>query len=216
MTNKQTGILVLAGSLVLALMLWLTQEQAGISHTGTANDFSPATLIPAPKIIQPFSLTDHHGQPFTLDNFKGKWTFLFFGFTHCPDVCPTTLQTFKFIHTQLKQSDIAEEPVQFVFITVDPERDTVKQLAEFIPGFNPEFTGVTGDMDTIGKLAAQLGIAHKKSNQGSQGSDYQIEHSSAVLLMDPQARWHALFSAPLDPAAMVEAYRRIVRHNAGG
>jgi len=161
-------------------------------------------LWPAPRTLQPFSLSDHHGRPFGLDRLRGRWSLLFFGYTHCPDVCPTTLQTLKYVKQALGPRDDA----QYLFVTIDPERDTPAQLAAWVDFFDPEFIGLTGDMTNIKALTGQLGIMHMTGDRRADGM-YDVDHSAAVLLTDPEGRFVGVFSAPHEAASIAGRYTSI-------
>lgn len=169
-----------------------------------------ATLLPSPKPITDFQLTDHHGQPFTLNRLKGHWTLAFFGYTHCPDVCPTSMAILAQVQKKLEQQIGADQLPQVVFFSVDPERDSVEQLSRFVPYFHPGFLGVTGAPQEIMKLTRQIGILYGRE-QGSSDQDYLIDHSAAIILFDPDGSFHALFNVPHDPA-LITADFLAIRH----
>jgi len=155
------------------------------------------TLFPEPKPLTAFALTDHENRVFDLPRLKGKWSFLFFGYTHCPDVCPTTLATLVRAKEDIVKTARGAKEVQFVFISVDPNRDTVGMLREYVTYFDPSFLGVTGDDTQLRNLAGQFGaIFQIAATPGVK--DYPVYHSAALFLVDPQVRFHAVFTAPLD------------------
>jgi protein SCO1/2 len=131
-----------------------------------------------------FALTDHNGQPRTLADYKGKLVTLFFGFTHCPDVCPTSLSTMKQALTLLGP-DAAR--VQVLFITVDPERDTADLLAAYVPKFDPSFVGLRGDMAATNATAKEYKIFFQKVAGSSEGQ-YTMDHSAGTYVHDTQGR----------------------------
>lgn len=156
------------------------------------------TLLPEGKAVADFQLTDHRGQPFTLENLKGNWTFAFFGYTHCPDVCPTSLTMLGQVQRKLAKLAELDTLPQVVFFSVDPERDTPELLSRFVPYFHPDFVGTTGEAAQILSLTRQLGILYGKA--GDAGTDnYLIDHSAAIILFDPEGRFHAVFGVPHDP-----------------
>ena len=119
------------------------------------------TLFPQPKPLTAFALTDHKNRPFDLASLTGKWSFLFFGFTHCPDVCPTTLAVLARARDNIARNTAGAEDVQFVFISVDPNRDTAGKLGQYVDYFDTTFLSVTGNDAQIGNLARQLGAAYQ-------------------------------------------------------
>lgn len=160
-----------------------------------------ATLLADAKPVAEFELLDHQGRPFTRQSLHGGWNLLFFGYTHCPDVCPTTLQTLAAAVKKLRDAAPQATLPRVVFVSVDPGRDTVQQLAAYVTYFNPDFLGVTGEPERIERLAAQLGILFARV--GDDGSDnYLVDHSASVLLFDPDGDLRAIFSPPHDPGAM--------------
>ncbi len=155
------------------------------------------TLLPSAKPIAEFSLIDQNGDAFTLENLKHQWTFVFFGYTHCPDVCPTSLSMLGQMMRLLEQNPALETLPRGLFVSVDPERDTPELLAKFIPYFHPDFIGATGNPEELQKLTRQLGILYMKSG-GSTEDDYLVDHSAAIILFDPDGKFHALFGMPHD------------------
>ena len=138
------------------------------------------TDISSVRMDTAFSLKDFNGRIRTLEDFKGKVVVLFFGFTHCPDICPTTLTDLKKTMVLLKDKASA---VQVIFITLDPARDTEEVLKKFIPTFNSSFLGLTGTESDIDKVANQLKIFNKKVNDGSKAG-YTIDHSAGLYVID--------------------------------
>ena len=150
-----------------------------------------------------FELIDHYGKPFNRSRLEGQWTLMFFGFTHCPDVCPTTMTFLNTFLASLEGTE-AQDP-QIVMVSVDPARDTVEQLADYVPYFNPDFTGVTGEFLDLHRFATALNIPFRKvvEDDGS----YQVDHSSNIVLINPRGDYHGFFRAPLDLAKMKVTYR---------
>jgi len=126
-----------------------------------------------------FTLTDQNGKPRSLADYKGKVVALFFGYTHCPDVCPTTM--FDFANTMKQLGNRANE-VQVLFVTVDPERDTPAVLAGYVPHFDPRFVGLTGTPAEVSKVTEQFKVVAQK--QPSQGGGYTVDHSAGSYLFD--------------------------------
>lgn len=151
-------------------------------------------LLEVPRDIGEFALVDHHGAVFDAGRLKGQWTLIFFGFTHCPDVCPTTLSELARLADQLEDSE--PDATQVVMVTVDPARDTPDRLSEYVPYFNPDFIGVTGEFEQILTVAQRLNAPFRKVS-AADGS-YQMEHSANVVLMNPMGDYHGFFRAPLD------------------
>jgi protein SCO1 len=131
-----------------------------------------------------FALTDHTGKPRTLEDFRGKVVVVFFGYTHCPDVCPTTLAELKQVMQALGPD---ADKVQVVFITLDPERDTQQVLAQYVPAFDARFLGMYADAATTSKTAKDFKVFYEKRAGTSPGS-YTIDHTAASFAFDPQGR----------------------------
>jgi protein SCO1/2 len=131
-------------------------------------------------------LTDHTGKPRRLEDFRGKAVVLFFGFTHCPDICPTTLAD---ISHSIKQLGADAERVQVLLVSVDPERDTQEALAKYVTAFDPRFLGLRGDLAATRKVAAEFKIYFEKRKQGD---GYTVDHSGQSYVIDPQGRLRLL------------------------
>ncbi|OGO36399.1 MAG: hypothetical protein A2W35_15615 [Chloroflexi bacterium RBG_16_57_11] len=144
------------------------------------------TVIDPPARASDFNLTDQNGNPFRLSDQKGKSVLIFFGYTHCPDVCPITLSEFKQIKTLLGEES---DQVRFVFITVDPERDTVETINTFLQNFDPTFIGLTGDRGTLEPVWKAYGVYQEQQDEGS-AAGYLVDHSTPTYLIDPQGLWH--------------------------
>ncbi|MFA7292387.1 MAG: SCO family protein [Rhodocyclaceae bacterium] len=135
-----------------------------------------------------FSLTDHQGQPRRLADYKGKVVVLFFGYTQCPDVCPTTLISMREVLTQLGPD---ASRVQVLFATLDPQRDTQELLAQYVPQFHPSFVGLRGDDATVAALAKDFKVFYTRQ-PGTTPSSYTIDHSTGSYAYDPQGRLRLL------------------------
>ena len=163
-----------------------------------------STLRPEPLPLESFSLTDQYGQPFTLDQLKDKWSFVFFGYTSCPDICPTTLAEMVNIADILAEKK-QDDNIQFIFVSVDPERDTVELLKDYMGYFSPAFIGLTGRQSDIDALNQQLNILTIRKPSESPDS-YQINHPSSIMLIDPKSRWFASFSPPVNDQRIVKQF----------
>lgn len=162
-------------------------------------------ILDMPRQLKSFNLKTHKGTDFNQSNFKGKWSLVFFGFTHCPDICPTTLALLNKLVTELN-GDILDK-TQVILVTADPARDNVKKMAEYVPFFNPDFIGLTGEFITIKRLANQLNVPFVKVTQGD---DYTIDHGGQVVLINPKGDYHGFFSTPLDLAKLKLTYQSLV------
>lgn len=194
--------------LIMALSMGVMGAAAGVSlGLLRSADRQPAmtalTLLPEPRAIGDFQLLDQNGRPFTREHLQGRWSLLFFGFTNCPDVCPSALYDLNLVSEHMsKRRDHSEPRHRVVFISVDPERDTPEVLARYVAHFNPDFTGVSGSQEQLAVLSAQLGIAFQVEEHAPGAERYGVVHSSSVVLTDPAGRLRGAFTAPLDAAAM--------------
>ncbi len=200
MVKKRIAGWIFGIGLVITLLgvFWVFKE---IGRSPEPAEWPPtsdtmATVLKEPLKVPAFTLTDQHGGTFTTDSLRGHWTFLFFGYTYCPDVCPTTLGALAHV-TRLLEKEKIFPPPKTVFVSVDPERDDkLEHLARYTSYFHPDFLGVTGSEQEILALAKPLGIYYRKDSTKSTAADYLIDHSAAILLIDPDGRLRALTSPP--------------------
>ncbi len=153
------------------------------------------TALPRPRALPEFQLTDHGGAPFGNARLAGQPSLLFFGFTHCPDICPTTLVML----TQLVR-DEALSGLQPVFITVDPERDDARALAQYVNAFGNRIIGLRGEEAELAPLLQGLGVAHGRIPLP--GGGYTVDHSAGLYFLDERGQWTALFTPPFDLAKL--------------
>jgi len=152
-----------------------------------------ATVLPAGNALPDFTLLDHDGATVNGKVFEGRWDLVFFGFTNCPDVCPTTLQVLAQARKQLAEQ--GQDPLpRIVLVSVDPERDTPEILGKYVSLFGDDNLGITGDLEEIGKLTEALGIYFARAP--AENGNYSVDHSTVVLVINPEGRFQALFSAP--------------------
>jgi protein SCO1/2 len=167
-----------------------------------------ALVLPEQVPLPEFELVDHRGQAVDESVFAGQWDLVFFGFTHCPDICPTTLQVLAAARKTLAET--GREPLpRIVLVSVDPERDTPEVLGPYVGYFGEGVLGITGPLEEIRKLTADLGIYFEK--RPTDGDNYQVDHSAAVLVIDPAGRFSALFSGPHQVADYVHDLPIIMR-----
>jgi protein SCO1/2 len=208
---KQIGLKfsIMMATVALAAMLagaWLAGSGRGNNSQAMLLPDRVMTLFPDPKLLTAFTLNDHKNRVFDLAGLKGKWSFLFFGFTHCPDICPTTLAILARARDNIAKSTVGADDVQFVFISVDPNRDTADQLGQYVAYFDTTFLGVTGNDAQIGNLARQLGAPYQVAFKPGMES-YPVYHTTTVFLVDPRARYHAMFTPPLDAETISRRFK---------
>jgi protein SCO1/2 len=165
---------------------------------------SAGTALPQPREIGDFSFVDAGGAPFTRERLEDRWTLLFTGFTHCPDVCPATLALMRALRQRVPRDDL-----QLLFVSVDPERDTPAVIAAYLAHFGAGLAGATGAPAEVERFTAGLGLAQVR-NPGTDG-DYTVDHSTAFVLLDPQARLAGYFSAPHALDALAADLSRLPR-----
>jgi protein SCO1 len=208
MMNRKTSVLaaliaivaVIAGMLLSRALIDRAEDSQTVVLTS-------GTLLDPPRPLPDFSLIDHQNRTFKKEGLKARWSFLFFGFTNCPDVCPTTLRMLSQVEQSLSDLPVGERP-SVLLVSVDPKRDTPEQLASYIKFFNPSFVGLTGSQQSLEDFTRQLGVpvAITPTDNGS----YTVDHSGAIFLVDPQGALRALFSPPHSPSAIADDYRRII------
>ena len=163
-------------------------------------------LWPNPPSVKDFSLLDANGAPFTREALLGRWSFMFFGFSQCPDVCPTTIQTLKEVKNDLRDSETFSNSGQVVFVSVDPDRDTPEILKQYLAYFDPTFIGLSGAENKLKALTTPLGILFGKIPSGE---TYTVDHSASILLIDPKGRVLGLFSMPHEAKQLSRAFKAI-------
>lgn len=202
---------------IVAALLSLAILGISIGVTMSMNEESPAEaqhvqgmFWPPTKHLKPFKLVDQYGQTFDLTRLHGKWSLLYFGYTHCTYLCPTTLTALHGFEEKLAAHGGTGRE-QVVFVTVDPQRDTPKRLVKYLASFSGDFIGVTGSAKEISKLTAQFGVLHQKADDKGP-DDYRMNHSASVLLIDPNAQLVGTFGASQTAQNMYERFLKIRRY----
>jgi protein SCO1/2 len=212
----KTNILIGAAAIIaMSAGFWLSSVQLNNNEDKALDarqNFSPiqgSILSPARKIAVPALLKDN-GEIFRIDDLSGQWHILFFGYTHCPDICPTTMG----VLAQAKKTAAANNQAfpGVVFISVDPERDRVETLGQYVQYFDKDFIGVTGDPALVKALALQMSVVYLKmpAAAGSDADDYLVDHSSALLLLDPQGRLKAFLNPPHNPSTILRDIQTVI------
>lgn len=205
---------VLAGILALVLGLWAggLRENGDGEPRGIALQGGTA-MGHLHRSIPEFTLADAAGRPFTRERLLGRWSFMFFGYTHCPDICPMTMailaNTAKAIDENAADGSAA--PYQVIFVSVDPERDEPEQLNAYVSYFNPDFVGVTGDRSAIESLTSELGILHVRVPDPNNAGNYLVDHSASILLVNPAGELEAILSAPHSAEVMASDFRTLLQ-----
>jgi protein SCO1/2 len=173
-----------------------------------------ALLYPTPKLLPDFEMTSHTNESFSQNQWLGKWSVVFFGFTFCPDICPTTLSALAEVYDNLPPD--VKSKTQFVMVSVDPERDTVERLAGYVPFFNEDFIGIRGSAEQLKTLSMSVGAVYMKQPMGD---TYTMQHTGRIFIVDPMGRRFGIFAedhtnpAIVDVAQVTSDLIQIVRTN---
>lgn len=196
-SSKNLILPISIGAISLFIGLWLSQQMLINNNDTKIPKNLDATVLPNARLLVGFNLLDQNKQVFIPEQLKGQWSFLFFGFTNCPDVCPTTLKVMQSVWKTLptKMGEIGHPKLYFV--SVDPDRDKPETLKEYVKYFNTEFNAVTGKLDELDKLTNQIGILYGYDDK-TDGADleYTVNHSAQLILIDPKGRMRAVISPP--------------------
>lgn len=203
MTRKALISVSLVAALGIILVLGYL---AGRTFRDPARAISVAgmTVLEPASPLPEFRLHDQNNQVFDLARLRGKWSFVFFGYTHCPDICPTTLVVLRDVQ---KIAGGKEQGVQYIFVSVDPDRDKTATLKNYASYFHPEFIGATGGHGELMRLTRALGAYYESGE--AQNGNYEVHHSAAIFLIDPEARLRALFAGPHDAARLAQGLQRL-------
>lgn len=201
---KSIGLAALVAIVAIAAGMLLSRAMLDRSSGPT---LAKATLIDPARPLPPMAFVDQQGQPFGIEQLRGHWSILFFGFTHCPDVCPTTLALLAQVEKELADLPTEQRP-HIVLVSVDPQRDTPERLAQYVKSFSPTFTGITGEQEAVHEFALKMGVPVAISQLP--GGNYTVDHSAAIFMVDPSGALRALSSTPHNVPIIAEDYRSIV------
>ncbi len=203
---------------ILAIFLVIAGTLSGAAwYADRKNNLTEAVAVyPEPRTLTPFTLTDATGQPFTEQNLLGRWSLVFVGYTHCPDICPTTLSDLARIYPELTR---LSDKIQVVFVSADPARDTPERLKAYTAYFNPDFVAVTAEHERLTPAVQQLGLIYGIFERDQ--ADYLVDHSASIALVNPKGQLHASFRPGFDEqnpmplvngAELVKNFSGIVAH----
>jgi len=166
-------------------------------------------VLPFARELNEFSLVDHRGADFDVTSLLGRWSFLFFGFSACPDVCPLALGALAQAERVLQTDADAtlRDGFNVVFVTVDPERDDQQALAQYVEVFSPRFTGVTGSREQLAEFAQQLNVAFMQVPL--EGGGYSVDHTGNIVMINPRGHYHGFIKMPHDAEKILLGYRSI-------
>ncbi len=167
-------------------------------------------VLPEPRPLPNVALVDDAGASFAPADFAGHWSFLFFGYTYCPDVCPLTLVELANLKALLA-AQLPDEATAYYLVSVDPGRDTPARLREYVAYFDPAFRGLTGSLDALHELAQSVGSVFFVP-EGQASDAYLVSHSSSIVLLAPDGKQYAVFTAPHDPARLAADFAAIAAY----
>ncbi len=196
---RRIGLWIVLFGLIAVAGSWLLPWLRPYAYHGT--------VLQANSTVQDFTLDTSAGVPMSFSDFRGKYVLIYFGYTFCPDVCPLTLGDLKTAVNALGED---AKRVQVLFISVDPARDTVAQLASYLPNFDPSFLGMTGDSDTILRAATQFGIFYDPHKEDS-ATYYTVDHTSTVIVVDPEGYARLVFPFSITGVEMAEDLHHLMR-----
>ncbi len=200
-SNQLFALIALAIGAVL-IGLWISYRSFSVPKPEATN----YTLYTPAEDISAFQLTDSNDRPFTNLSLQGHWTFVYFGFTSCEALCPTTMTLLNNMYQMLLQKQQNPMP-DVVMISIDPDNDTTTKLHDYVTSFNPHFQGATGAKDQIQQLASSLNVVYTKIKTTT---GYTLDHSGAIMLIDPSGRLIAVFTPPFDAKSLADDFQGIV------
>ncbi|MCR4304573.1 MAG: SCO family protein [Gallionella sp.] len=205
--KRNLALLLAVAVAVTAIIGWRLGNNTVVQPPEEIEDY----LFWQAKDLTDFKLTGANNKTLALNDLKGKWSFIFFGYTHCPDVCPLTMGVLGQAFKQLEKDPAASQEIQGIFISVDPKRDTPELLKEYASHFNNKFTGVTGDTAQLDAFARQMSVLYTihPKEPGETGDSYLVSHNSTIFLVDPQGRLYGRFSPPQAPQEIAEKFIKI-------
>jgi protein SCO1/2 len=208
--------LLLIGVLLLTIVILLSLRQSLLASPTPTPTAAPAemgiTPLEPPIVLTDFTMPASTGEDVSVSDLNGKYALLFFGYTHCPDFCPNTLAEF----SQIKQ-DLGEdaEQVQFVFVSVDGERDTPEVLNEYVTRFDPAFIGLQGDDATLAEIGGDYGLSYQlHTDEADENGNYAVDHTTYTYLLDPQGQLRALISYNAERADIVAYIQSLLEADA--
>jgi protein SCO1/2 len=199
---NRTTTLILVIALAAGLGLWAAQRWFD-QPAHEQPQLRALRLFDQPRELAPFSLRQSDGTPLVAGELKGHWTIVFLGFTHCPDVCPTTLAELAQAQKQWERLPDATRP-RVLFVSVDPDRDTPDRTGEYAHAFHKDTLAATADVPALEAFARSLSLVFMKvpAAEGAPADQYSVDHSAALAVLDPQARMAGVLQPPLDPRAI--------------
>ncbi|HWD34215.1 MAG TPA: SCO family protein [Pseudomonas sp.] len=210
MTRTQKTVFILVALVAVILGLTVNKVLNGRSE-GNPTELIDAgiILLPQSRTVPALEMIDENGQPVVMDELKGKWSLLFFGYTFCPDICPTTLAQLRQVKSELPKE--AVERLQVVLVSVDPNRDTPTQLKQYLGYFDKDFRGLTGSLDNLQKLANAVSIPFIPADTSK--PNYTVDHSGNLALLGPDGKQRGFIRAPFNNQKLVAQLPGLVKRD---
>lgn len=207
LTKSNLAALLVIALSITAFIGWKLSNDPVVKAPAEIEDY----LFWQAKELTDFRLAGANNKTLKLDDLKGKWSFVFFGYTHCPDVCPLTLRILGQAFEILEKDPAIFSEIQGVFVSVDPKRDTPESLKEYVSYFNDRFIGVTGSTAELDQFSRQMSALYTLHASDAEGSDdtYLVTHNSTVFLVDPQGKLHGRFPPPQTPKEIAQVFEKI-------
>lgn len=201
--NKYNLQLIISIVIVLVAFILLTNQKSDLPEL-----LRDVAVVPSIN-INGVDLIDHNNKPINFEKFKNNWTFVFFGFTNCPDVCPATISQLVQVKNGIKKSDQFTDDFKIFFVSVDPKRDSLEHLKQYMTYFDSSFVGMTGNKESILAFENTLGAFHKLDTPRSDGG-YSVQHTADVFLIDREGKLVAKFQPPMDTDKVVKQFLKFV------
>lgn len=203
--NRRSLLLLAIATGTLGGTLWVGRTSDSEPDWSSAPPALQSILWPSPRPVAKFQLTTQHGQPFANAQLSGHWSLLYFGYLQCPDVCPTTLQSLRGLQNLLGET--GDSSTRFVFVSVDPANDTPERIGSYLSFFGENLTGLSGSPSDLAALAGSLGVMYAENIDAS--GSRSMDHTTSIIVVDPQGRGVAGLPGGQTPQAMVEQMRAL-------
>jgi len=206
MKKSHSLILIIAAVVAGFAGIWMGKNTTDDTLVSIKPDTIQGAIYPKAKFIKEFNLINHRTEVVTKENFRNKWSLIFVGYTHCPDICPTTMTVMNQVSEFMMKQKM--QPPKIVFLSIDPERDTADILSSYVTYFNKDFIGLGGTLAEVEQFSQQLSAVFRKA-PGLSGeitdTDYLMDHSSALMLINPDGNLQSILTAPHTPANVIES-----------
>ncbi len=204
LSKRVVALFLMVTVTVTAFFAWRMSSDTVVQAPEEVADY----LFWRAKQLDDFTLMAAGNNPIGLDQLKGKWSFVFFGYTFCPDICPTTMGALGSAFNILEKDPVISREIQGIFISVDPKRDTPESLLKYSSYFHPKFSGITGTTPQIDAVARQMGALYT-IHPGESEDNYLVSHNSTVFVVDPRGRLYGRFPPPLNPREIADVFIRV-------